>query len=90
MDDRLSDLEIENAGLAEVGTRPLSALPRSTRDLDLDASTTGALNMTSFSDMFDISSLAVAARDGGAGPIQDYMGGLAERWEKATYDYVCA
>ena len=90
MDDRLSDLEIENAGLAEVGTRPLSALPSSTRDLDLDASTTGALNMTSFSDMFDISSLAVAARDGGAGPIQDYMGGLAERWEKATHDYVCA
>ena len=55
MDDRLADLEIENAGLAEVGTRPLSALPSSTRDLDLDASTTGALNMTSFSDMFDIS-----------------------------------
>ena len=90
LDDRLADLEMENAGLAEVGTRPLSALPSSSRDLDLNASGTGALNMTSFSDMFDISSLCVAARDGGAGPIQDYMGGLAERWEKATYDYVCA
>ena len=71
LDDRLADLEMENAGLAEVGTRPLSALPSSSRDLELDASSTGALSMTSFSDMFDISSLAVAARDGGAGPIQE-------------------
>lgn len=90
LDDRLADLEMENAGLAEVGTRPLSALPSSSRDLDLDTSTTGALSMTNFSDMFDISSLCVAARDGGAGPIQNYMDGLAERWEKATYDYLCA
>ena len=29
LDDRLADLEMENAGLAEVGTRPLSALPSS-------------------------------------------------------------